>query len=1110
MTNSVPMEKIINILAAMVAAINNIRLYPPSSALISNSIDKAFSCIQNAVTPNAPLLIAESENNLLISGEPMNFKYQQLPQVTSFRSILVGLKVRSIILKKEMSPAEFKQFMIILSKSSEDIDLAGGIQKVSAAAGLTTIAITPTLFVPESRNIETSLLDNADINLIKSFMGERRIKETDYMRIGEKASDSQWVKEFFKTAIELIKGQGLNLADNLLPDTISKMVQAFGRSTPRENWGRVSTSITRSLGENDKELLTVVMAKNQAGNLFDTLVKTLSDDQYVDFFAEINRINENHAYADKVLTEEENDQFSKVLSILKKNTKTRVLKEEIKQKILTSKKKLALDKVHQQNGINKILKSDYTPLSDPLVMDAIPGRISQWFASGKKDMAHTLINRISDGLLNESLKVRSLASSALLAIGTRFVEDNNQVEIHMIALRLNIWIKFETEATFNFKAACQMLQKHTRMLLAAFQFTKANTILETFSFITSGRLKKIDEIREIAATVLQNIASEKTFKLVFDEFKTNRKDEGKNAYYTLVRLGTYSVIPLLDLLRTSEDMSQRVRVINALTEIGKPALPYIVDRLQLGNSWFYMRNLIKLLSDLGSEEHLDLLKPLLNHKNDKIPKAALNCAFDIGKDERVKFFIHALSINDDGIKRLAADLIGKTGSEEGVFLLTQILKAKASESSESKTELDLTICAALTRIGSKKAIPTLKTIVTQKGLLGMSAYGPEVRQAAAATLKHLQSLPTRIEKEDAEKNNVTVPETAIRLSRETKTEELLASSPSRIEALVDEYVKQKNIPEAVRLLYKMTIKYAREKNFKKAEEFREKLFEVDPMALGEIVKTGDIIEEEKNNAVINDYMNIWGNLYERLSNEEANDLFYSVKVAEFQPDETIIAQHEKNARLYFINRGQLKIVYTQDGNEFFLKMLGAGDIAGDDTFFSISVSTVSVISLSQVKMGYLDRETLKTLSAKHPQLEKKLLDYCSLGDGVTTLVAKIGLERRQQTRLKLRGKTLVQLLDPQGKPMGKPFKGNLMDISIGGISFLIKTAKRETARLLLGRKLNMAIGIITPEKPIEVASVGTIISAKEQKGAHFSLHLKFDNPMDDRKMIDITSYSIRA
>lgn len=1105
MTNSMSMEKTIQILGAMVASVNNMRLYPPGSGLINNSVEKAFVSLQGTISANEPLLIAESENNILISGEPLSFKFQQLPQVTSFKGFMTTLRIRSIILKKEMELIEFRNFLAIMSHTSEEVDLQGGIQKVTGRANLSHISITPALYANEEKAVKArATIEFSDLDLIKAFTGERKSKETDFMRIGEKASDSKWVSDFFKAAIAQLKNQGVTMSDNLYTDSISRMIQAFAKSTPRENWSRVSGSISHAIGDTEKELLAVVMVQNVDEQLFDTLVTSLSDDQYVDFITEINRIRDDHAYGGRQLKENELEKFSKALSVLKKNQKTGRLKDNIRKKILDGKKEIALAKVHLANAQTKILQGDMSPLSDSKVMESIPGVISKYFADGKDQSAMNLIDRIADGLLCESVKDRALSSSVLLAIAEVFIAENRDAELSKLASRLNIWVKFETEATFNFKAVCQMLQNYTRSLLSSLKFSEANTILETFSFISSGKIPKNKDIKQVAETVLRNIATEKVFKLVFDEFIDNSKNEGKNAYYTLVRLGEASVVPLLDLLRASEDMSQRVRVINTLTEIGAPALPHIIERIRAGSAWFYMRNLIKLLSDMGSPEHLDILKPLLTHANDKIPKLALNCAFDIGGDQRLKFFTHALKIDDYSVKITAADLIGKLGNEDGVFPLCQALKIKATGTVEAKNELDITICAALKRIGSKKAIPALKTIETQKGILGMSAFSPELRQAASNTLKYLQEMVAKVEQVKSK----SADDKKKAGKGETSTDELLTADPARLEALVDEYVKRKNIQEAVKLLYKMTIRFAREKNFNKAEELREKLFNVDPMALGEIVRTGDVIEEEKKNAVLNDYMNIWGNLYERLTNEEANALFYSVKPKEFPADHTLIAQHQKNATLFFINRGQLKIVYAQDNNEIFLKMIGAGDIAGEETFFPITVSTVSLISMSRVKVGCLDRETLKDLDEKHPGLEEKLVAYCSMGGGINSLVTKKGLERRQQKRISLAGKTMVQLLDLQVKPIGKPFKGTILDISTGGISFSIKASNRETTRLLLGRKINMTIGIQTKTAPIELHGMGTIIGARERKENRFSLHLKFDNPIMESKMIEIVSNSI--
>ena len=68
----------------------------------------------------------------------------------------------------------------------------------------------------------------------------------------------------------------------------------------------------------------------------------------------------------------------------------------------------------------------------------------------------------------------------------------------------------------------------------------------------------------------------------------------------------------------------------------------------------------------------------------------------------------------------------------------------------------------------------------------------------------------------------------------------------RQEQLVDKYISQGNKESAVSLLFKLIVTYAKGKNFSKAEALKDKLFKVNPMALEEILKSGEIIEEEKS------------------------------------------------------------------------------------------------------------------------------------------------------------------------------------------------------------------------------------------------------------------------
>ena len=69
------------------------------------------------------------------------------------------------------------------------------------------------------------------------------------------------------------------------------------------------------------------------------------------------------------------------------------------------------------------------------------------------------------------------------------------------------------------------------------------------------------------------------------------------------------------------------------------------------------------------------------------------------------------------------------------------------------------------------------------------------------------------------------------------------------EKLVEQHIAKGDSDAAVKLLYRMIVQCAEEKNFTKAEQFRERMLEVDPMALNEIISSAEIIEESKSQSL---------------------------------------------------------------------------------------------------------------------------------------------------------------------------------------------------------------------------------------------------------------------
>jgi CRP-like cAMP-binding protein len=303
-----------------------------------------------------------------------------------------------------------------------------------------------------------------------------------------------------------------------------------------------------------------------------------------------------------------------------------------------------------------------------------------------------------------------------------------------------------------------------------------------------------------------------------------------------------------------------------------------------------------------------------------------------------------------------------------------------------------------------------------------------------------------------------------------------------------------NKAEAVKILYGLIINYVEAKNFQKAEALRERLMEIDSLALMEIVSSAEAIDAAKAEAIDTDHTAIWRQLYDRLSQEEANAFYYSLKEISFDAEQALIDQGKLNSRLYLIDSGELKVIFNKGSEELLIKQLHRGQIAGADSFFPISHATVSVIAQSKSKLHFMERTDLTKLSETQPGLEAKLREFCKPGD-INDAVRNKGLERRQQKRHNANGSVMTQLQNNAGQPLGKPFRGHLEDVSSGGLSFMIKSSRQETARLLLGRKGHFSISLSSdPDQPVLEAE-GLIVAVHWYMQNDYAVHIRFDAPL---------------
>ena len=307
---------------------------------------------------------------------------------------------------------------------------------------------------------------------------------------------------------------------------------------------------------------------------------------------------------------------------------------------------------------------------------------------------------------------------------------------------------------------------------------------------------------------------------------------------------------------------------------------------------------------------------------------------------------------------------------------------------------------------------------------------------------------------------------------------------------------------AFKLLLELIVDQAGKQNFEKADALKDRMAEIDSMALTELYKAEEAIEKEKAKFINEDYLKQWDIIYGKLTKEETNALFYSMKPGKFEPEGTVFRQGELNTRLYFIDDGEFKLTYTLDGEDIEIETLGPGKIAGYDTFFSHTVCTASLMAATEAALHFVEKRAVAKWKENLPALEAKLRDICMKQEKISAVIEKKGLDRRANKRVNLSGGFVAKVFDDAGAPTDRfgsgPVKGDLANLSAGGLSFSSKIPKDAVAGLM-NRKLRMVFNLPTKKGPQKMDMTGQIVAIHYQFENDFSVHVKFDKKMSQLK-----------
>ncbi len=1109
MTEEVRQNEALEALQAFNTAVTTTRLYPAEAPQVPASVEKAYQAIKNHLRKNGDLVISFENGEGMLCGNPI--QRQTLGKLHG-ADIFQHLKLLDLpyaVIRPGIDRRTFKSILNFFTTPLQKIKKEGGGQDYASLVGLSNV------FPEQYEMVSKGQPAEDPEKVLQAFYALFSDVPEDWIAQISNEQQSTAVNQEF---VDICRDPGK--ASRIVALCIARAVQqvwesdivelsaAFDRIIKNTD-GMVNPSVRDETASQSADLLlqglkgqflAILAAQNFAGSFGETLFRALmvrigNDDfrSLIEFIQGLEKSYEKtfgdgstqHRFVKNTHVRLLDTPRAKQFQALEK---TRAILEEGEKE--RRRKRI-------QAGLNAILKGEISVLEHEEIVQHLPQTVERLLTNSKDDVAALLIENLAKALVKGNKTVEENVSRSLGRIGSILVEAKKWNWLEKLSGPYLHWIKEVDKADAVYEEILKVLKQVMMYGWKTGNNKLADQILTVFFKIRTGLIGKSPEVMQLTGRVQDKHMDRRFLTTLLSACLADPADEVLGERLSMH--GPVAAGFLISTLIASENAGERILILELLANMGPLLPPVILKKISEPMPWFGKRNLLKLLAETGGEKHADTVLAYLGHEDLRVQREAFVCLYKISGGRRKNILIRALSLAGEGMKEQVVKALTAVVDDEVVGHLIELLKDQEQFSSDIRGPLIQQICRAMAHSVSKDAIAALESFLSQPRKGSVRKLEPQVWRAAENAIEQIKNNL----KEKNSENRVELPqEDEIQEFplQELEGTQLITKFPE--EQQVKAYLEQGNTGRAKVLLSDLISKTAKMHQFTQADKLREWLIEIDPMALTDIIQAAEIIENEKTASIDKDHLEVWNALYDVLTTEEFNALYYSFENKKYSTEEIIVKQGTIRPALFFINSGRVKLYHRQDDMENLVKIVSRGEVIGAHSFFSSSVWTLNVSAMGDVELSILDLEKTEEWAKDFPALESKLNDFCMRFGGVKDFFAQTGKDRRVDKRLPLSGRINTIILDENGKDSGITSKGDLTDISSGGLSFFIHISQKRNARLLLGRNVRVVLPTESLESGKLFRALGVIVAVFSHRVMQneYSAHVRFDHPMNEKDM----------
>lgn len=751
---------VVNVHAATV----NMRLYPPSSSMVTETLEKARTLLDEMFQETDSLSVSAIENSLLINDTRLEDLEQQKAPVRSFLAWMGEHGLTHIEFRKGITEEELKDFFQLVGESIGNAELRDRLAAELIDRGVEHIALNLRVYVAVSSEEEaadvtaglggrkaTPLDALKDELLIRYLMGKVNVGEVEDRQVVEVLSDPGKVGGLLTSFLAAEgPGEGILIKSKKAEDALNRLTTMVSDIQDEDLRGAFGSQIASIIAEMDPAQMTSVLSGSAPESLDirqvrQDVIKMLSDAQLLEMvdslIDEYDEMQKESGGLETQWTREKLRNLNEVLLEVRGGERGDVLAEKIDRKL----DEAGIDTERDAHTGKRVL-SAYALLGGPLeeaalsdlvegIDDTVPRQIRQLYAMEEGDLATGMLIRLTDNLGNDSEKVRRYSVSLISQAFDGLDEEHRPLAADVILDRFIDRVEPEDDYEA-FTGIIDLLVLMARSVLTAGRAEDAARIMEALEGQTSPDSDKSSELVGHATKAVADlmgpggIIDANALLAEHDEEKRQRTIDA------LAKLGPEALSPLVAMVKDRGEVGVRDRALEALKSAGPAGAQALLAELDKENPWYTYRNILSVLAGLSYAEAADKISEMVVHPDERIRREAVRSLARLGARERLPVVMNATDDPSPAVRRSAVRVLGMFSDRSVGEHLVDIINGQGPRGRDEDTGVMEAACLALGDLRDPSYVPQLVDVIGKSGIF-KKGKPEEVRAAACLALANI-------------------------------------------------------------------------------------------------------------------------------------------------------------------------------------------------------------------------------------------------------------------------------------------------------------------------------------------------------------------------------------